>query len=174
MNGFKFTIISIISFLVVVLLQINIFNKLTVFGVTANLFIVYCVYNCILCDNDKLSIGIILISGLIYDICFGNLLGINALIGFLITILTPVFCNRVAIDTRIGMMLYVFICTFISQIFYGAIYLILNGGIFVLDRFIIIVLITSIYNLIITLFVHSIFNKYLKEKDEMYKIIRRY
>lgn len=174
MNGFKFTIISIISFLAVVLLQINIFNNLTVFGVTANLFIIYCVYNCILCDNNKLSIGIILTAGLIYDICFGNLLGINALIGFLITILTPIFCNKVATDTRIGMMLYVFICTFISQILYGAMYLILNGGIFVLDRFIIIVLITSIYNLIITLFVHSIFNKYLKEKDEMYKIIRRY
>ena len=174
MIDLKFTIISIISFLILVLLQINIFNYITVFGVTANLFIIYCIYNCILSDNDKLSLSIIVFTGIIYDICLGNFIGINALIGFLITILTPIFCNKVATDTRIGMMLYVFICTFISQIFYGTMYLILSKGLFVLDRFIIIVLLTSIYNMVITLFVHSIFNKYLKEKDEMYKIIRRY
>ncbi len=174
MNSIRFTIMSLLSFLIIVLLQVNIFNNITIFAVTANLYIIYCVYNCVLCDDNNLSIGISIFTGLVYDICLGNFVGISALIGFLITILTPIFCNKVAIDTRIGVMLYVFIATFISQVFYGIMYLILSNAVFVLDRVIIIVLISSIYNFIVTAFVHSIFSKYLKEKDEIYKIIRRY
>ena len=44
MDRFKFIITSIISFIVIVLLQLNIFNNLSIIGIVPDIFIIYCVY----------------------------------------------------------------------------------------------------------------------------------
>lgn len=174
MNRFKYIMLCIVSFILVTILQINIINKIQVFNVSANIFIIYLVYINILNDDDIINSIMSIVTGLLYDLCFGTVIGIYGLLGFLLSIITPILCKRISMELRIGIMLYVFITTFWFEAIYGIIYLFLNNCIIDLYNYILNILVTSIFNMTITMCIHHIFSNKIKEKNETNKIVRRY
>lgn len=174
MDDLKYIVVSIILYMLYIVLQINIFSNLPIMGIIPNIFIIFVIYLSIF-SNDKIVPSILAITyGMIYDICFGNFIGLYALLGFLIVSVTTNFCNGFTVEHKIGMMSYVFIVTFFSEIFLGVINCLLTDMTFILSNFIQIVLLTSIYNFILTLLIHPIFSEHIKDKNSGSNILRRY
>lgn len=174
MQNFKYIIVSIILYMLYIILQVNIFGNLPILGIVPNLFVIFAIYFAIF-SHDKITPSILaVVFGGIYDVCYGNLLGVYALLGFAIVSITTVFLNTVSIEHKIGMMLYVFIVTFFSEIFLGIMQCALTDTVFVLTEFITIVLVTSIYNFILTLLIHPMFSGYIKERNSSTNILSRY
>ena len=174
MGKIKYIAASIILYVLYIVLQVNIFSNLPIMGIIPNLFIIFVIYLSVLSDNKILVSILAILYGIIYDVCFGNYLGLYALLGFLIVSITTNFCSGFTVEHKIGMMSYVFIVTFCSEIFLGIMNLILTDMTFVLFNFIQIILLTSIYNFILTLLIHPIFSGYIKEKNSGSNILRRY
>lgn len=174
MNRLKYIILCIVSFIIVTILQVNIVSKIQILNISANIFIIYLVYINILNDDELINTIMSVITGLLYDVCFGLAFGMYALLGLIISIITPVFCSRMSVEPRIGIMLYVFISTFWIETVNGIIYLITNNATLVLYNFVLNILVGSIFNMIIVMFIHSMFSKRIKEKNESNKIVRRY
>lgn len=174
MKNIKYIIVATILYMLYVILQVNIFSNLPILGVIPNVFAIFVIYLSIFSyDNITPSILAILF-GLIYDICYGGFLGLYALIGFCIVTVTTLFCNRMSVETKIGMMLYVFIVTFFAEIALGGIKIILTDTTFILSEFVTIVLVTTIYNFILTLLIHPIFSGYLKDRNSSSNTLGRY
>ena len=174
MQNIKYIVVAIILFMLFIVLQVNIFGNLPILVIIPNLFVIFSVYLAIF-SNDKITPSILIILfGFIFDICFGNFIGLYSLLGFSIVAITTNFCNGFSVEHKIGMMSYVFIATFLSEIFLGLIHLFLTDMQFILSEFVTIVLITSIYNFILTLLIHPIFSGYIKEKNSSSNLLRRY
>ncbi len=174
MSKLKYAIVSIITFVILIIVQLNIVGKINIFGVVPNLFIIYIAYVNILNEDNVFTSIISIIAGLIFDICFGTIIGMYALTALAISLLTPVICKGVLVDTKIGMMVYCVIITIIWEVVFGVIYLILNNATFQILHMLLIILITSVINALIVLIVHGYFAKSLKERNDMFKLVRRY
>lgn len=174
MKKLEYIIVSMIMFLVFIILQINVFNNLPILGIVPDLFIILSVYIAILADDKVLPCVLIITYGLIYDIAYSSTICLSALIGFLIVIITMEFCNRVLVEVKIGMMIYVFVCTICSELFIGIINIILSNTFYDIFSFILSVLIISAYNFVLTLFIHPILSSKIKESNNQTRIIRKY
>jgi len=174
MNRLKYIILCIVSFIIVAILQVNIVNKIQIFGVSANIFIIYLVYINILNDDQLINTIMSVLMGILFDICFGMVVGVYGILGLILSIVTPIFCQRMSVEPRIGTMLYVFITTFWIEAIYGIIYLFLTQSTLVLYNYILNILIASIFNMLITMCIHHMFSGIIKENSETNKIVRRY
>lgn len=174
MQNIKYIIVSIILFILYNILQVNIFSHLPILGIIPNLFVIFIIYLAVLSyDNITPSILAVIFGG-IYDVCYGSFLGLYALIGFVIVTVVVTFCNRVSVEPKIGMMLYVGIISFFVEIFLGIMQILLTGAAFILQEFVITVLVASIYNFILTLLIHPVFSGYIKERNNNTNILGRY
>ncbi len=174
MRNIKYIIVSIILYMLYIILQVNVFSNLPILGVMPNLFVIFVIYLSVFSYDNVTPSILAVVFGAIYDVAYGSFLGLYALLGFLIVTITTLFCNRVSLEPKIGMMLYVFIVTFFAEIFLGIIQILLTGSTFMLGDFVTIVLVASIYNFILTLLIHPIFSGYLKDRNDSTKVLGRY
>lgn len=161
---------------VIYFLQSNFFSWFTISGVKPNLFIIYVLF--IGLFGNK-SIGIVYgaVIGVILDLLFEEKIGVNLIGLVLIGIIAIIFDKNFSKDSRITIMFMVFgstiifevIAYFMSNILYSVNIEILN--------FIKILILEIIYNIIITIIIYPLMQKfgyYIENEYKGSKILTRY
>ncbi len=69
-----------LMFALAFILQTTIFGMIPVFGVSANLLLCCCVVISFVCADNNAGIVLSIAAGLLYDICFSQYVGVNALL----------------------------------------------------------------------------------------------
>jgi len=164
-----FSILIILS----IIFELNIFNKISILGVAPNMFLIIIVYATIIMENKISTVCIITAIGILFDICFGRVIGIYGLIAFLISTLLPRFYVKSMVETKLGMMIYIIAICFLNQVLLCTVNILLIG-ISISLQMIINIIITPLYTAMLILIIHPVFSSYIKEENNMFKIQRKY
>jgi len=169
-------IVLIIAVFTIYFLQANFFSWFTIAGVMPNLFIVFILFIGLFGSRTMGTIyGIIL--GLILDLIIGTKVGIYAISLGIIGFLASIFDKNFSKDSRITIMFMVLGATAIFEILhYFMNYIFLSNNIEILN-FIKILLLEIIYNLILTIIIYPLIQKfgyYIENEYKGNKILTRY
>lgn len=169
-------VILIITIFIIYLLQSNFFNWFTIVGIMPNMFIILILFIGLFANKIMGTIyGIIL--GLLLDLIIGTKIGIYAICFGLIGFLAGTFDKNFSKDSRMTIMLMVFSSTVIFELArYLLNYFFININIEIIN-FIKITLIEVIYNLILTIIVYPLiqrFGYYIENEYKGNKILTRY
>lgn len=176
MKKFYINLVLVLIGFIIYFLQVNFFEWFTIAGIKPNLFIIYILF--IGLFGSK-SMGIVYgsIFGIILDLLFGEKVGIN-LAGFaLVGIIASVFDKNFSKDSRITIMFMVFGTTIIFEVisyFMNYVLYSLNMEMF---RFIQILIIEVVYNILITIIIYPLIQKFGYYIENEYKgnmILTRY
>lgn len=175
----KKTIINVSLILIgfiVYFLQANFFSWFTINGIKPNLFVVYILFIGLFGNR---SMGIIYgaIWGIFLDLLYGTNVGINLTGLVLIGLLAILFNKNFSKDSRITIMFMVFGTTIIFEIFtYFIRYVLYLTNIEILS-FIEILIVEIIYNILITIILYPLIQKfgyYIENTYKGNKILTRY
>jgi len=146
-------LIIILSFFVIYFLQANLFASFKIAGVMPNLFVILILYIGLFAGKIMgVTYGIVF--GLIIDLLISKKVGITAISLGIIGLISAIFDNNFSKDSRITIMLMVFMCTVIFEVIqYFLNYIILKTNIEIF-YYIKILVIEGIYNVIITIIVY--------------------
>lgn len=161
---------------VIYFLQSNFFSWFTISGVKPNLFIIYVLFIGLF-GNKSIGIAYGAVIGVILDLLFEEKIGVNLIGLVLIGIIAIIFDKNFSKDSRITIMFMVFgstiifevIAYFMSNILYSVNIEILN--------FIKILILEVIYNIIITIIIYPLMQKfgyYIENEYKGSKILTRY
>lgn len=169
-------IFLILGVFVIYFLQSNFFNFFTIANVKPNLFVIYILFiglfgNRIMGTIYGASLGVFL------DLLFEEKVGVN-LFGFvLIGIIATLFDKNFSKDSRITIMFMVFGSTIIFEIVtYFMNYILYSINMEILS-FITILIIETIYNILITIIIYPLmqrFGYYIENEYKGNKILTRY
>ncbi len=169
-------IILVVLCFVIYFLQSNFFNWFTIAGVMPNLFVIFILFIGLF-GNRIMAIVYSTIIGIFLDLLFEQSVGVN-LIGFvLIGIIATIFDKNFSKDSRATIMFMVFGSTiFFEIVTYFMNYLLysVNTEVF---KFIMILILEVIYNIIITIIIYPILQKcgyYIENEYKGNKILTRY
>jgi len=175
----KKIIINIILILVAFLiyfLQSNFFNFFTIANVKPNLFIIYVLFIGLF-GNRIMGTIYGSIVGIFLDLLFGEIVGVN-LFGFaLIGIIAALFDKNFSKDSRITIMFMVFGSTVIFEVITFFINYVLYSINVELFNFLIILIIEIVYNILITIIIYPLIQKfgyYIENEYKGNKILTRY
>lgn len=176
MKKFLINIYLIIIAFVIYFLQSNFFNWFTIAGVMPNLFVIFVLF--IGLFGNKLMGAIYgMVIGLILDVLFANNIGISFIGLGLVGIASTIFDKNFSKDSRFTIMLMVAGLTiFYELIFYFANYFVAGTSIEIFT-FIKILLIEVIYNVILTIILYPLMQKfgyYIENEFKGNKILTRY
>ncbi len=176
MKKFLINIYLIIIAFVIYFLQSNFFNWFTIAGVMPNLFVIFVLF--IGLFGNKLMGAIYgMVIGLILDVLFANNIGISFIGLGLVGIASTIFDKNFSKDSRFTIMLMVAGLTiFYELIFYFANYFVAETSIEIFT-FIKILLIEVIYNVILTIILYPLMQKfgyYIENEFKGNKILTRY
>jgi len=169
-------IVLIITAIVVYYLQSNFFSWFNIAGIMPNLFVILVLFiglfsNQIMGTAYGVGIGIVL------DLLLGSIIGIRAVTLGLIGILAAIFDKNFSKDSRATIMFMVFGLTTIFEILnYIINYIFLKTNIEIIN-FITILLIEIIFNLILTIILYPLIQKfgyYIENEFKGNKILTRY
>lgn len=175
----KKVIINIVLILIIILtyfIQINFFNWFTIDGVSPNIFIILALFIGLFATR---SMGIIygISIGLFIDILVGQQIGVNAVVLGIIGFVSGLFDKNFSKDNRITIMLMVLGTTIVVEVLTTFLnYVIFQGNINIL-AFLKILLIEIVYNLIITIIIYPLMQKfgyYIENEYKGNKILTRY
>ncbi len=161
---------------IIYFLQSNFFNWFTISGVKPNLFIIYILFIGLF---GRKSMGIIYgaIVGVFLDLIFEEKIGPNFLGLVLTGIIATFFDKNFSKDSRITIMFMVFGTTIIFEIFsYFINYILYSVNLEILNL-IRILIIEVIYNIIITIILYPLMQKfgyYIENEYKGNKILTRY
>ena len=175
----KKTIINISLILTAILiyvLQANFFSWFHIAGIMPNLFVIFILFIGLFGNRTMGTIYGLLV-GLLLDFVIGTKIGINSVGLGLIGFLAAVFDKNFSKDSRMTIMVMVAAATTIFEVFsYLLNYIILSTNVEILN-FIKILAIEIIYNLIITIIVYPLLQKfgyYIENEYKGNKILTRY
>lgn len=175
----KKTFINVILILigsVIYFLQSNFFDFFTIAGIKPNLFIIYILFIGLF-GNKIIGIVYSVILGLFLDLVFEQTIGPNLLGFVLIGVVAKVFDKNFSKDSRITIMFMVFGTTLIFEITSYFISYILYSINFEVLNFIKILLVEIIYNILITIIIYPLIQKFGYYIENVYKgnkILTRY
>lgn len=161
---------------IIYFLQANFFSWFTIGGVKPNLFVIYILFIGLFGNR---SIGIIYgsIYGIFLDLLFEEKVGSNLLGLVLIGIIATLFDKNFSKDSRITIMFMVFGSTIIFEIVtYFTNYVLYSVNVEILN-FILILTIEIIYNILITIIIYPLIQKfgyYIENEYKGNKILTRY
>lgn len=169
-------LILILTIFVIYFLQSNFFSWFTISGVMPNLFVV-CILFIGLFGNRTMGTIYGIILGMILDLILGTKVGFYAISLGLIGLLAGIFDKNFSKDSRITIMFMVLgstaifevLCYFLNYVFLGINIEILN--------FAKILFIEVIYNLILTIIIYPVIQKfgyYIENEYKGNKILTRY
>ena len=176
MKKILITIILALVAYIIYFLQSNFFNWFTIAGIKPNLFIILILFIGLFGGKTLGTIyGIIV--GLIIDLLLRNQIGITAISLGIVGFLSGIFDKNFSKDSRITIMIMTFAVTIISELIsYLANYFIFSIN-FEVMAFIKITLIETIYNLMITIIIYPLFQKFgynIENEFKESKILTRY
>ncbi len=169
-------LILILMAFVIYFLQSDFFSWFNISGVMPNLFVIFVLFIGLFANKTMGAIYGMAV-GLILDFAIGSKVGIYAvglgLIGFLAGALDKNFSK----DSRITIMVMVFVATVVFEIFYYVLnYIFLSINVEIVN-FIILLVIEVIYNLILTIIIYPLLQKfgyYIENEYKGNKILTRY
>ena len=169
-------LILIVMAFVIYFLQSDFFSWFNIAGVMPNLFVIFVLFIGLFANKTMGAIYGMAV-GLFLDLTIGSKVGIYAvglgLIGFLAGALDKNFSK----DSRMTIMVMVFVATVVFEIFYYVLnYIFLSTNVEILN-FIILLVIEVIYNLILTIIIYPLLQKfgyYIENEYKGNKILTRY
>lgn len=169
-------LILILMAFVIYFLQSDFFSWFNIAGVMPNLFVIFVLFIGLFANKTMGAIYGMAV-GLLLDLTIGSKVGIYAvglgLIGFLAGALDKNFSK----DSRMTIMVMVFVATVVFEIFYYVLnYIFLSTNVEILN-FIILLVIEVIYNLILTIIIYPLLQKfgyYIENEYKGNKILTRY
>lgn len=175
----KKTIINISLILTAILiyvLQANFFSWFYIAGVMPNLFIIFILFIGLF-GNRTMGTIYGLVVGLLLDLVIGTTVGINSVGLGLIGFLAVVFDKNFSKDSRMTIMIMVVVATAIFEVSsYALNYIFASIHIEILN-FLRILVLEMIYNLIITIIIYPLIQKfgyYIENEYKGNKILTRY
>lgn len=176
MKKLVINIILIITAFIIYFLQSNFFNWFTISGIMPNLFVIYILFIGLF-SNSTMGILHGLFLGIILDFTIGTGVGINSIAYGVIGFLAAIFDKNFSKDSRATIMFMVMGATFLFEL----IVYILNFVVFRTNveivNFVKILAIEIIYNLIISIIVYPLLQKFGYYIENIYKgnkILTRY
>lgn len=176
MRKFLINVILILLIFVIYFLQSNFFNWFTIAGIKPNLFVIYILFIGLFGNR---SMGIIYgaLSGTLLDLLIEERVGVNLVGLMLIGLIATIFSKNFSKDSRITIMLM----TFGSTIIFEVITYFLNYVLFSINvevfRFISILLVEAIYNVILIIILYPLIQKfgyYIENEYKGNRILTRY
>lgn len=179
MNELKKTIINLILIVIALLiyyLQSNFFSWFNIAGVMPNLFVVLTLFIGLFSNRTMgtaYGIGI----GLVLDLLLGNQIGIYAVTLGMIGFLAAIFDKNFSKDSRMTIMFMVLGSTIIFEGFNYLLHYIFLGINVEIINFILILIMEVIYNLLLTIILYPLIQKfgyYIENEYKGNKILTRY
>lgn len=175
----KKTVINIcliVTAIIIYYLQSNLFNWFNIAGVKPNLFVILVLFIGLFA-NRTMGIAYGVGIGIVIDILIGRIIGINAVTLGIVGFLAALFDKNFSKDSRITIIFMVVGTTFICEVLcYLLNYMILGINIEI-TNFIIILLIEVIYNIILTIILYTLIQKfgyYIENEYKGNRILTRY
>ena len=176
MKKFLINIALILIGFIIYFLQANFFSWFTIFGIKPNLFIIYILFIGLF-GNRGMGIIYGSITGIFLDLLFEEKIGVNLITLSLIGIIATIFDKNFSKDSRITIMFMVFGTTIIFEIVsYFTRYILYSINVEVLN-FIKILLVEIVYNILITIVVYPLIQKfgyYIENEYKGNRILTRY
>ena len=176
LKKFLINIALILIGFIIYFLQANFFSWFTIFGIKPNLFIIYILFIGLF-GNRGMGIIYGSITGIFLDLLFEEKIGVNLIALSLIGIIATIFDKNFSKDSRITIMFMVFGTTIIFEIIsYFTRYILYSVNVEVLN-FIKILLVEIVYNILITIVVYPLIQKfgyYIENEYKGNRILTRY
>lgn len=176
MRKFLINVILILLIFVIYFLQSNFFNWFTIAGIKPNLFVIYILFIGLF-GNRSMRIIYGALSGTLLDLLIEERVGVNLVGLMLIGLIATIFSKNFSKDSRITIMLM----TFGSTIIFEVITYFLNYVLFSINvevfRFISILLVEAIYNVILIIILYPLIQKfgyYIENEYKGNRILTRY
>ncbi len=174
----KTTIIFLlmITFFVIFLLQVNIFQNFTIAGVMPNLFVIFILFVG-LSANVAVGVSFGVISGLMIDLIYSKSIGITAVMLCVIGYLGAYFDRNFSKDNKITIIIMVAASTIIYEIGYYMINSVILGFPIEMLFFLRILAIEVLYNILLTIILYPSLQKMSYSIDRAFKrnnILTRY
>ena len=176
MKKLVINIVLIIMAFILYFLQSNFFNWFTISGIMPNTFIIYILFIGLF-SNSTMAVLYGMILGITLDFSIGTGLGINAIAYGIIGLLAAIFDKNFSKDSRATIMLMVMGATFLFEM----IVYVMNFAIFGINieiiNFVKILAIEIIYNLILSIIIYPLLQKFGYYIENIYKgnkILTRY
>ena len=176
MKKLVINIVLILVALIIYYLQSNFFTWFNIAGVMPNLFVIFVLFVGLFASRTVGTIYGVAI-GLFLDLLLGLQIGINAVTLGLVGFLAGVFDKNFSKDSRMTIMIMVLGSTFLTEALnYLLNYMFLSINVEIVN-FIIILVIETIYNLILTIILYPLMQKtgyYIENEYKGNKILTRY
>lgn len=176
MKKILINIFLIITFIIIYFFQVNLFSWLKIAGVMPNLFVVFVLFIGLFYNKIAgVSYGIVF--GILLDLFVGKKVGISAIMLGTIGLIGGLFDKNFSKDSRFTIIVMVVLSTFFYEIGKYIISLIIFKFDMELIREIKILLIESLYNVILTIILYPLIQKFGYKIEEEYKgnkILTRY
>lgn len=168
MEKVRAIICLILVYFLVYFLQSNIFNYLTISSVKPNIFIILVLFIGLFAGR-KLGFIFGLIFGLILDSLMGKSIGAYLIMYGVIGLLAEFLDRRFSKDSRLIIMIMVFVTTLIFDIGIYIYNIAVYDYMFQISSFIKIILIESIYNVLITIIIYPIMKRFGEYLENLFR-----
>lgn len=169
-------IVLILLVFVIYFLHSNFFNWFTIAGIMPNLFVIFVLFIGLFGNRSMVVIYSSLL-GILLDLLFEERVGINLIGLVLVGVIATLFDKNFSKDSRITIMLMVFGSTVIFEVVtYFMNYVLYSINMEILS-FIIILVCEVIYNILITIIIYPLIQKfgyYIENEYKGNKILTRY
>lgn len=153
--------------IVLLMLQLTIFNNLRLFNVKPNLFLIL-LTSLIVYTNKKTTYVFFILTGIILDLLLGGMIGITSISMLISSIIIMSFKNILTKKNMANFLLFILIVTIFYELVYNLIRIGLTNTSF--DIYILkIIAIESIYNILISIIIYPIIEKIGNEIYPEYK-----
>ena len=158
MKKIKIIVALILSFILIYLLQLNLFNNYTIGGIKPNVFIIFIVF-IMLYTNKKYIIICSAIFGFILDILLSNMIGISSIIFIAIGIVTSYLEKYLSKESKLTIILIVIGATISYEFTLYIVQALKYNSIIELKVFFKMCLVETLYNVILTIILYPIMQK---------------
>lgn len=153
--------------IVLLMLQLSIFNNLKLFNVKPNLFLIL-LTSLVVYTNKKTTYVFFILTGIILDLLLGGMIGITSISMLISSIIIMSFKNILTKKNMANFLLFILIVTIFYELVYNLIRIGLTNTSF--DIYILkIISIESIYNILISIIIYPIIEKIGNEIYPEYK-----
>ena len=176
MKKASITILLIITFFILLILQENVFRNFTIAGIMPNLFVIFILFIG-LYGNSGLSISFGVICGVMIDLLYSKTVGVTAIMLCIIGYLGAYFDKNFSKENKMMIIIMVAAATILFEIGYYGINSILLGYEPEIWRFVKILTIEVLYNILLTILLYPLIQKAGYSMDRAFKkdnILTRY
>jgi rod shape-determining protein MreD len=176
MKKFGVSLLFFITFIIIYILQANLFSNLQIAGVVPNLFVIFILWIGLFANaTSALIFGIIM--GLSLDLIYGKVIGITAIMLCIIGYLGAYFDKNFSKESKLKIIFMVIGATIIYELGYYALTGLIIGFDFEWLNFTRIVIFEVIYNVLITILLYPLIQNLGYKVDRVFKknnILTRY